>query len=128
MKIQEWVDSLQIPEGLEYVTLGWPDEEHGITPGAWQDYCDELAGDSAEFGIEYAPMPWESWREEQRESVAEGLEFSHYRCDVCCSPAGARHYVTAWNKDMTDYKPLEVCGDCYAYFATGDVPEELEAD
>jgi hypothetical protein len=108
VKTKEWINSLQIPEGLEHVTLGWPGEEHGITPDAWQDYCDELAEDAFESGTPYEPLTWEEWRVAQLEAVAEaeteGIAFSHSSCDTCRVAAGSRYFVTAWNEAMTEYK------------------------
>ncbi len=71
MKVQDWIDSLSIPEKYPEVTLGWPDAEHGITPGAWMDYCDELAEDAAFDGADYQPLTWEEWRDLQRDSLGE---------------------------------------------------------
>ena len=134
MKESEWINSLRIPENYPEVTLGWPDEEHGITPGAWMDYCDELAEDAAFDGADYQPLSWEEWRDEQRDSVGEDIEFSHQDCDLCGAKPGARTYATAWRRDEDgrlaegDYVPLEICGDCACWIANGDVPDWLESD
>ena len=134
MKESEWINSLRIPENYPEVTLGWPDEEHGITPGAWMDYCDELAEDAAFDGADYQPLSWEEWRDEQRDSVGEDIEFSHQDCDLCGAKPGARTYATAWRRDEDgllvedDYVALEICADCACWIANGDVPDHLELD
>lgn len=131
MKVNDWIESLRIPEDYPQITIGWPDAERGLSESYWQDYCDALAEDAAEEGIPYLPLTYEEWREREiaeRGEEDEYTEFSWQNCDLCGARAGSRHHATAFHKDFQaheDYIALEVCGDCICFFANGDVPDWL---
>lgn len=127
MKVQDWLESLRIPEGFPVLTIGWPDEEHGITEDAWKDYVDDLLYE-CEDQMKFQPLTFEAWRERERENISEETEFSHHNCDLCGALPGARHNATAFKEDLSDYVPLEVCSDCVCWIANGGVPDHLEGE
>lgn len=134
MTVQEWLDSLRIPQDYPVLTIGWPAEERGLGKSDHASYCDALAEDAAEEGVPYLPLTYEEWYEREVEARGEEdeiTEFSRQDCDLCGALAGSRHHATAYHKDFPkneDYIALEVCGDCLLFFANGDVPDHLEND
>lgn len=130
MKVKDWVENFErnIPDGYPTLLVGWPDEEHGIT---WGAYINELI-DKLENLDEGDPLPtisFDEWKRVQsEESEQDDLGFSSFRCDLCGEGAGFRYAVTAFKGGLAnrhDYVPLSVCEDCLVYTAYGDVPEWL---
>lgn len=121
--------------GFPQVVAGWPDEEVGITWGAYIDACKEQAEaylDTLDEGCDPEPFKFDTydeWRDERREEEQAGdLGFSGYHCDLCGSLPGHRHKATALPEDPArnnDYVVLETCGDCLQYIANGTLPEDL---
>lgn len=130
MKVKDWVENFErnIPEGYPELMTGWPDEEHGIT---WGAYINELI-DKLENLDEGDPLPtisFDEWKRIQREeNCYDDLGFSNLCCDLCGSLPGNRHAVSAWKGSCADrynYVALSVCRDCLMYIAYGNVPEWL---
>lgn len=114
------------PKDFHNLMCGWPDAEYGINFDAYIDHYKDKLDDLCEGEAPPTILDYEDWKREQREEdeERENLGFSWETCDLCGALPGDRHAVTAFNADMSDYIPLQVCGDCCCYIANGDEPED----
>lgn len=133
MKIKDWLDTIERNSPTNYPNLvyGWPDEEHGITHGAYVlAFIDEM--EELDDGADIPQFPtFENWKRDRRsvDKYRDNLGFSHIRCELCGAAPGDRHAVTALPDNPAenhDYVALSVCGDCLQWVANDEVPDWLE--
>ena len=118
------------PKGTN-LSCGWHDAEHGITWDAYCDWAKDLIDDLEEGSDIGTFQPYKEWVQMKRDESPDrdNLGFSHECCDLCGSLPGDRYAVTALpyvgpDVDLGNYYSLGVCGDCLAYIANGDVPDD----
>ena len=122
--------------GFGNLVPGWPDAQFDeLDHDVYLEHCRDLLDraineteDGKDVTVSITLPTFKEWKDKLKEGDLQdrdNLGFSHDCCELCGALAGNRHAVTALPDDPStnsDYYTYEVCGDCLAFIANGDLP------
>lgn len=105
---------MQLTEFEESIRANWPDEYHlsaGICPT-----CPDCQND-------YGMTPRAFFLAYEAGEIDDEGSFSWLDCECCGSSFGGDRYAAHYNETDGTIGHIEICVDCLAYIANGDLPE-----